>query len=65
MKFMRDKSVWCERCQALRTITVDLGKGVVTNADMPQPCLWPAVCTELLKSGVFDRPFGEKGKEIA
>ena len=64
-RLMRDKTVFCDKCQDNRSITVDLTAGVVTNAQMPARCMWPKVCTELMKDGVFDRPFGEGGKRIA
>lgn len=57
---MRDKTVWCDKCNTSRTITANLDRGTVVSAKIPKECKSPKKCIAATRAGVFDRPFGER-----
>ncbi len=60
MAHMRDKSVFCARCNRICKLTANLDTGRVTMARMSTICQSPAKCLDDYAVGVFDRQFGAR-----
>jgi len=60
MAKMRDKTVFCTRCNSQCTLTANLDTGRIVHVRMPKACVSIAKCLDGYAIGVFSRRFGEK-----
>lgn len=60
MAHMRDKTVWCTRCNQQCTLTANLDTGRITKMRMPKTCVSIASCLDEYAKGIWSRQFGER-----
>ena len=55
---MRNKTVWCARCNRKILVVANLDSGRVIHWSNPENCVSRAACLDEFARGVFDRQFG-------